>query len=95
VADGVWANLENAQTYLATAANESGFNGVVLIGRGDEVVFEEAYGLADADLQIPMRTRYRFRIGSLTKPITASATIPAPSGASATRVPAMPGRRSS
>lgn len=75
VADGVWANLANARTYLDTAANEAGFSGVVLIGRGDKVVFEEAYGLADADLQVPMRIGYRFRIGSLTKPITASAVV--------------------
>jgi CubicO group peptidase (beta-lactamase class C family) len=75
VAAGVWANLEQARTYLDTAANETGFSGVVLIGRGEEVVFEEAYGLADVDLRVPMSTDHRFRIGSLTKPITASAVL--------------------
>jgi CubicO group peptidase (beta-lactamase class C family) len=60
---------------VESAAGETGFSGVILIGRGDQVVFEEAYGLADADLRVPMRPGHRFRIGSLTKPITASAVL--------------------
>jgi hypothetical protein len=43
VAAGGWPHLEKARTYLDTAANETGFSGVVLIGWGEEVVFEEAY----------------------------------------------------
>lgn len=74
-AAGIWANLSNARSYLDGAATEEGFSGVVLIGRGEAVVFEAAYGVADADLGIPMRTDYRLRIGSLTKPITASAVL--------------------
>jgi CubicO group peptidase (beta-lactamase class C family) len=68
-------NLDEARIYLNSAARETGFSGVVLIGRGEEVVFEEAFGLADVDLRVPMRTEHRFRIGSLTKPITASAVL--------------------
>jgi CubicO group peptidase (beta-lactamase class C family) len=74
-ATGISANLAKVRTYLEGAAKENGFSGVVLIGRGEEVVFESAYGLADADLRVPMRVDYRFRIGSLTKPITASAVL--------------------
>lgn len=68
-------DLEDVRAYLEVAAAEEGFSGVVLIGMGDEVVFEEAYGLAEQDLRVPMRTDHRFRIGSLTKPITASAVL--------------------
>lgn len=73
--DGIWANLGEVRAYLNAAAGETGFSGVVLIGRGAEVVFEEAYGFADFELRVPMRTGYRFRIGSLTKPVTASAVL--------------------
>jgi CubicO group peptidase (beta-lactamase class C family) len=74
-ADGVGAGLDRARTYLRSAARDAGLSGVVLIGRGEEIVLEEAYGLADAELQVPMRTNHRFRIGSLTKPVTASAVL--------------------
>ncbi|MEN8182263.1 MAG: serine hydrolase domain-containing protein [Myxococcota bacterium] len=70
----VWVNLEKARGYLE-AAGEAGFSGVVLIGRADSVVLEEAYGFAEIEHRIPMRTDHRFRIGSLTKPITASAVL--------------------
>jgi len=72
---GVWDSLGKARSYLDSAARETGFSGVVLIGRSEEIAFEEAYGFADADLRVPMRADYRFRIGSLTKPITASAVL--------------------
>lgn len=69
--DNIWSNLEDVRAYLG----EADFSGVVLIGRGDEVVFEEAYGLAEAELGVRMRPDHRLRIGSLTKPITASAVV--------------------
>jgi CubicO group peptidase (beta-lactamase class C family) len=72
---GVLEKLDRARSYLDSAAQEMGFSGVVLIGLGEDIAFEEAYGFADADLQVPMRADYRFRIGSLTKPITASAVL--------------------
>jgi len=69
------ANLPVARSYLEDAATGPGFSGVVLIGQGDEIVFQQAYGFADADLRVTMRIEQRFRIGSLTKPITASAVL--------------------
>jgi len=51
------------------------FNGVVLIARGDSVLFERAYGFADADLRVPNNVNTRFGIGSLTKPIMAAAVL--------------------
>ncbi len=74
-ATGTWANVDNVRTYMSTSAQDGGFSGVLLIGRGDEVVFEQAYGFADLDLRVPMKPNHRFRIGSLTKPITASAVL--------------------
>jgi CubicO group peptidase (beta-lactamase class C family) len=68
-------DLADVRAYFEDAAAEDAFSGVVLIGIGDDVVFEEAYGLAERDLRVPMRTDHRFRIGSLTKPLTASAVL--------------------
>jgi len=48
---------------------------VIAVARGGTVVFNQAYGLADADLGIPNRVDYRFGIGSLTKPLTAVAAM--------------------
>lgn len=75
VAADLRVNIDAARSYLENAARETGFTGVVLIGHGDEVVLEEAYGFADAELRVPMRTDHRFRLGSLTKPVTASAVL--------------------
>lgn len=77
VTSDIWTHLPSARAYLEDAAREQGFSGVVLIGRGDTVVLEEAWGFAEAEHQVPLRTDHRFRIGSLTKPITASAVLAA------------------
>jgi CubicO group peptidase (beta-lactamase class C family) len=63
-----------ADAYLR-ARTPAPFSGVVLIARGDRVLFERAYGLADADLGVPNAPGLRFNIGSLTKPITAAAVL--------------------
>jgi CubicO group peptidase (beta-lactamase class C family) len=46
-----------------------------MVTRGDTVLFEEAYGAADADLGMLNSVARRFGIGSLTKPITATAVL--------------------
>ncbi len=67
--------LARVRTWFDAAAADSAFSGVVLVARQDEVVLEAAYGLADRDLRVPMHADHRFRIGSLTKPVTASAVL--------------------
>jgi CubicO group peptidase (beta-lactamase class C family) len=74
-AGDISTKLQAVRSYLEDGAAGPGFSGVVLVGRGDEVVFQQAYGFADADLRVPMRIEQRFRIGSLTKPVTASAVL--------------------
>lgn len=51
------------------------FSGVVLVARGDALLMERAWGHADADLAVPNTPALRFNIGSLTKPITATAVL--------------------
>lgn len=51
------------------------FSGVVVVARGDSILLERAWGMADADLAVPNTPALRFNIGSLTKPITATAVL--------------------
>ena len=47
------------------------FSGVVLASRDGKVIFERAYGMANAEEKIPNTLATRFRIGSITKTFTA------------------------
>jgi CubicO group peptidase (beta-lactamase class C family) len=51
------------------------FSGVILVARDGSPIFERAYGLADADLDVRNTVQTRFGIASLTKPITATAVM--------------------
>jgi CubicO group peptidase (beta-lactamase class C family) len=46
------------------------FSGAVLVGLGDEVVYQAAFGLADETWRVANTPETRFRIGSLTKQFT-------------------------
>jgi len=65
---------ETIHRYL-TGRDGAPFSGVVVVVDQGDVVFERAYGFADADLSVPIKTDMRFGIGSLTKPITAAAAM--------------------
>jgi CubicO group peptidase (beta-lactamase class C family) len=51
------------------------FAGAVLVARGDRVLFERGYGLANAELGVPNSPTTVFRIASLTKTFTAAAIV--------------------
>src|SRR5438477_12779935 len=51
------------------------FSGTVLIARNGQSVLAEAYGLSDREHQTPNRLETRFRIGSMNKMFTATATL--------------------
>jgi len=46
------------------------FSGVILVQRGDRVVFQRAYGLASRELSVANSEHTRFGIASITKPMT-------------------------
>jgi len=46
------------------------FGGVVLVQRGDRVVFQRAYGFASREPRVANTPHTRFGIGSITKPMT-------------------------
>lgn len=56
-------------------AGEHQFMGCVLVARGDEVLLNKGYGLANAEWNIPNEPQTRFRIASLTKQFTAVAIL--------------------
>ena len=56
-------------------ADQSDFSGVIRIDRGDELVFAEAYGLADRRSEIPNELDTRFGLASGTKGLTALTVV--------------------
>lgn len=51
------------------------FSGVVLLARGDRVLFARAYGPASRERGVPNTLATRFRVGSMTKMFTAVAVM--------------------
>jgi D-alanyl-D-alanine carboxypeptidase len=47
----------------------------VLVARGDTILYEQARGLADVELGVPLATSQAFRIGSISKTFTAAAIL--------------------
>jgi CubicO group peptidase (beta-lactamase class C family) len=65
---------ELAEAIDALAA-ESGFSGVVRVDRGDDALFEKAYGFADRRWKIPNAPDMRFATASGVKGMTALAVM--------------------
>ena len=63
------------EAFLATAFEGEPFRGAVLVARQGEVILRRGYGLADAEHGIANAPETRFRLGSVTKPITALAVL--------------------
>jgi ABC-type multidrug transport system ATPase subunit/CubicO group peptidase (beta-lactamase class C family) len=62
---------EIMKSYLA----KKQFMGSVLVARGNQVLFSQAYGYADLERKIPNTPATRFEIGSITKQFTAAAIL--------------------
>lgn len=67
--DNPYMNLVNTYT-----ENEE-FSGAVLVAKDDEIVFKQAFGLAEQSSQRPNSEDTQFLIGSLTKSFSAVATM--------------------
>jgi CubicO group peptidase (beta-lactamase class C family) len=66
------AVAQDAALKAAEARLERSFNGVVLATRGDEILYHKAFGVADAQGGAPITTDMNFRIGSISKTVTAA-----------------------
>src|SRR6202011_3128311 len=59
--------------YLRPYVAAKDFSGVLLIARGNSILAEKTYGMADFERNVPNRTQTAFRIASLSKTFTAGA----------------------
>jgi CubicO group peptidase (beta-lactamase class C family) len=58
------------EAYVKPFVDKGHFSGVILAKKDGKIVFEKAYGLANADFKIPNQLNTRFGIASITKPMT-------------------------
>src|SRR5262245_19372593 len=61
---------EKIAEYMDARARVTGFNGVVLVARGGQVVFRRAFGAANYEIAVPLSPETKFRIGSVSKQFT-------------------------
>ena len=61
--------------YMNAAVRTNGFSGSVLVARDGQPVFSKGYGMANYELSVPNTPQTVFRLGSLTKPFTATAIM--------------------
>lgn len=64
------SHVSDVDALVSQYHREGKFSGAVLVGRGNEVVYERALGLADEAWNVPNTLDTRFQIGSLTKQFT-------------------------
>ncbi len=57
------------------AASKDAFSGVLLVARGDRVLLQRGWGLADRAAGIPITPDTKFRLGSMNKMFTAVAVL--------------------
>ncbi|KMY53269.1 hypothetical protein AC623_04085 [Bacillus sp. FJAT-27231] len=69
------SNEERVHQYMNDFAKEEGFNGSVLVLYKGKVLIDKSYGLADRENKTPFSNDTLFPIGSITKPITATAIM--------------------
>jgi D-alanyl-D-alanine carboxypeptidase len=68
-------SLAPMDSMLAAAYPAAGPGAAVIVARGGQVLLRKAYGTADLELGVPMRTDHVFRVGSITKQFTAVAIL--------------------
>src|SRR5215213_1481452 len=61
---------QEIDAYVKAFAAANQFWGVVLVAQDGKIVYEKAFGFANADFKIPNQTNTRFGIASITKPMT-------------------------
>jgi CubicO group peptidase (beta-lactamase class C family) len=66
---------QEMETFLRAHLATGNFMGVVLVARGDAVLFQGGYGMANLELDVPNTPETVFRLGSLTKQFTAAAIL--------------------
>src|SRR5215467_12243347 len=68
-------NRARMDAIVRLKADDKDFSGSVLVARGDHIVLNKSYGLANIEWNIPNTPTTKFRIGSVTKQFTAAAIL--------------------
>lgn len=68
-------SLAAMDSMLAATYPATGPGAAVIAARDGQVILRRAYGSADLELGVPMRTDHVFRVGSITKQFTAVAAL--------------------
>ncbi|HEY7479987.1 MAG TPA: serine hydrolase [Gemmatimonadales bacterium] len=69
------ASAGAVDAFVAPYVSSNNFTGVILVARGDSVLLERGYGLANPELGVANTPRSRFHIASVTKAFTAAAIL--------------------
>src|SRR5258708_16483702 len=64
-----------ADQYVSAYVQQNKFIGSVLVARDGKPIFRKGYGLANREWDIPNAPNTKFRLGSITKPFTATSII--------------------
>jgi len=67
--------IKNIDQLITEKYNSVAPGCAVLIAKEGQIIFKKAFGTADIELNVPMRTEMIFRIGSMTKQYTAIAIL--------------------
>jgi CubicO group peptidase (beta-lactamase class C family) len=67
---GQTSKAQEIGAYVKPFAAANQFWGVVLVAQDGKIIYEKAFGMANADFKIPNQTNTRFGIASITKPMT-------------------------
>src|SRR6185312_7266034 len=60
---------------MAANFNKDGLGGVLLVAKNGAIIYENAMGKANVELNVPLSVSNVFRVGSLTKQFTAVAIL--------------------
>lgn len=70
------AKLEPAvAAYLDPLLKTNNFSGVIVVAKGERILFEKGYGYADIEQRVPNAPGTLFQIASVSKPFTAAAIL--------------------
>jgi CubicO group peptidase (beta-lactamase class C family) len=68
-------NVKAVESYLDDLAGKGNYNGTVLVAEGNKILFKKAYGYANFEWKVKNRINTKYKIGSITKPLTACMII--------------------
>lgn len=63
------------EAFLSPYVTAGNFSGTVLVARGEELLVEAAFGVADSERSVPARPEDGYGIGSVSKSFTAAAVL--------------------